>query len=320
MTISTRLTELLGIEHPVILAPMAAVSGGALAAAVSQAGGLGLIGGGYGDPDWIDAQYAAAGNARIGAGFITWSLAQRPDALDRVLRRSPVAVMLSFGDPTPFATTVRNAGAKLICQVQTIEDARVAAAAGADVIVAQGTEAGGHGGTRTTMSLVPPVVDAVAPIPVAAAGGIADGRGLAAALSLGAAGALLGTRFYATVEALGHPAAKSRLVASGGADTVRTSVFDVVRELAWPGQWTGRALRNAFVRRWAGREDELRADLQGAIGAFREAVRTDNFDEAAIMAGEGLDLIGAIEPAAAVLDRLVMDAEDTLRRTAATCR
>src|SRR5438309_826935 len=172
MPIRNRLTKLLDIEHPVLLAPMDLVSGGRLAAAVSHAGGLGLIGGGYGDGDWIDREWGSAGNARVGCGFITWSLAKRPEVLDRVLAHQPAAIMLSFGDPGPFAAAIRAAGARLICQVQTVAQAREAACAGADVIVAQGTEAGGHGQSEPLFTLLPQVVDACPDIPVVAAGGI----------------------------------------------------------------------------------------------------------------------------------------------------
>ena len=180
MAIQNRLTQMLGIEHPVLLAPMDIVSGGRLAAAVSQAGGLGLLGGGYGDGDWIDQEWERAGNARIGCGFITWSLANRPHVLERALARRPAAIMLSFGDPRPFAPTIRNAGPRLICQVQTVSQAREAAEAGADVIVAQGTEAGGHDMSEPLFTLLPQVIDACPGALVVAAGGIADGRGMAA--------------------------------------------------------------------------------------------------------------------------------------------
>jgi nitronate monooxygenase len=195
--IVTPLTVALGLRHPVVLAPMAGVSGGALAAAVSRAGGLGLIGGGYGDRDWLEREFAAAGDARVGTGFILWALERQPDLLDLALDRDPAAVFLSFGDFGRFAGRVRRAGIPLILQVQTLAQARAALDAGADILVAQGTEAGGHGGARATLPLVPAVVDIAGEVPVLAAGGIADGRGLAAALMLGAAGALCGTAFYA---------------------------------------------------------------------------------------------------------------------------
>src|SRR3982751_4360040 len=197
--IETALTRLLQIEHPILLAPMGSAAGGRLAAAVTNAGGLGLVGSGYANADTVRRELTEAGNARVGVGFITWALEKNPAALDVALDARPAAVMLSFGDPAPFAARIRQAGCTLICQVQTLAQAREAAAAGADIVIAQGRDAGGHSGTtRGTMGLVPAVVDAVAPIPVVAAGGIADGRGLAAALALGAAGVLMGTRFTAS--------------------------------------------------------------------------------------------------------------------------
>ena len=245
MSIETPLTQLLNIEHPVMLAPMGGVAGGALAGAVGHAGGFGVIGAGYADPslgfgdDWLEAQFAAAGNARIGIGFITWSLARRPRALDVALSHEPRAVFLSFGDARRFAGPVKAAGVKLILQVQSVAGAREAAALGADLIVAQGGESGGHGHVRATLPLVSAVVDAVAPVPVVAAGGIADGRGLAAALMLGACGALIGTGFYAASEALAHPTAKARLVAAAGDRTRRGR--SVARRAGSPGQPTGRS-------------------------------------------------------------------------------
>src|SRR5215469_14779208 len=193
MTIGNRLTRTLGIKHPILLAPMDVVSGGRLAAAVSNAGGLGLLGGGYGDRDWIGRERARAGNARIGCGFITWSLAKHPELLAGVLAHRPAAVMLSFGDPRPFAPAIRAAGARLICQVQTVSQAREATEAGADIIVAQGTEAGGHGMAEPLFTLLPQVVEVCPGTLIVAAGGIADGRGMAAALMLGAQGVLMGT-------------------------------------------------------------------------------------------------------------------------------
>lgn len=314
--IRTAFTEMFGLSCPVALGPMAAVSGGRLAAEVSSAGGLGLVGGGYGDLQWLEAQLAiAAAQARgpWGAGLITWSL--REEALSLVLDYRPAAVMLAFGDPVPHAPAVRSAGAKLICQVHDVGQARRAAGAGADVIVAQGTEAGGHGADRSTLPLVPAVADAVAPVPVLAAGGIADGRGLAAALMLGAAGVLIGTRFCATPEALGHEYVKRALTEAAGGDTCRTRLFDVVRGLEWPEPYTGRAVRNAFTARWQGREAELRAD-RAEHDRFRAAVREGDTTTAVVWAGEGADLVNSIEPAGEIVARIAADAEQILRGTA----
>ena len=159
---------------------MGFVTGGKLAAAVTAAGGLGLIGGGYGDTEWLEREFAAAGNTRVGCGFITWSLAKQPHLLTQTLAHAPAAVMLSFGALEPFATAVKQSGARLVCQVQTMTHARAAVASGADIIVAQGSEAGGHGQSRTTFTLVPEIADYLyktAPGTVlVAAGGVADGR------------------------------------------------------------------------------------------------------------------------------------------------
>jgi nitronate monooxygenase len=261
MALRTRLSKLLDLEHPIISAPMAFAAGGQLAAAVTAAGGLGLIGGGYGDAEWLEKEFAAAGNARIGCGFITWSLANRPKLLDLVLSRAPAAVMLSFGSPLPFAAAIKRSGARLICQVQCMQHAREAVDAGADIIVAQGAEAGGHGRSRATLTLVPEVADYLAKAAPAtvlvAAGGIADGRGLAAALMLGADGALIGSRFWASSEAQVNPAFQARAVAVDGDATIRTTVVDLARKLAWPPQFTARVVKNRFVEDWHGRESEL---------------------------------------------------------------
>jgi nitronate monooxygenase len=319
MRLQTPLTRMLGIKHPVVLAAMDVVSDGRLTAAVSAAGGLGLLGGGYGDEAWLRAemdareQYAsAAGSAttqRWGVGFITWSLAKQPQLLDLVLARRPDAIWLSFGDPAPFADKVKRAGAKLLCQVQTVAMARDAVAKGADVIVAQGGEAGGHGITRGTLALVPAVVDAVGDgVPVVAAGGIADGRGLAAALMLGAAGVCVGTRFYATEEAGGAEAAKGRILAASGDDTLRSIVFDLSRDNVWPAPFTGRCLRNAHAERWFGRELELVRDKATEVPKYLAARRQGDFDTAAVIAGEAVDLIHDLPSAGAVVERTVAEA------------
>jgi nitronate monooxygenase len=311
--IVTALTQMFGLQHPIVLAPMGGVSGGHLAATVSNAGGLGLVGGGYGDPAWLRTELSRVKEGTRqpwGVGLITWSVDR--SVVELVLAYQPHAVMLSFGDPRPHGSAVKAAGCRLICQVQSLEDARMAQEAGADIIVGQGTEAGGHGGGRATMPFVPAVVDAVAPTPVLAAGGIADGRGLAAALVLGAHGALIGTRFYASVEALGPDRAKQRIVAARGNETLRTRVFDIVRGYAWPPAYTGRALRNRFVERCDGRESDLALALETERAAYQAAASEGDYDTAVMWAGEAVDLIKSVEGAAALVARISAEAEAQL--------
>ena len=314
----TALTRRLAIRHPVLLAPMGAISGGRLAAAVTRAGGLGFVGPGYHDLEWIDRELDAAQGERVGVGFITWHLTRDPQRLTRTLARRPAAVMLSFGDAAPFVDEIRRSGALLFIQVQTLGAAREALALGVDVLVAQGTEAGGHGAERALFPLLPAVVDIAGTVPVVAAGGVSDGRGLAAALTLGAAGALLGTRFYAAKESLAHPRARARLIAASGDDTLRTRVFDIVRNLDWPAPFTGRAVQNGFTRTWHGRESELaKASAEGSRYAAANA--GGDYDTAVLWAGEGADFVTEVEPAAQIVERIVAEAGDAIARVAA-CR
>ena len=319
MGLTTRLTELFGIEQPVVLAPMALVSGGRLAAAVTQAGGLGLIGGGYADAEWLQTQIDRADGARVGYGFITWSLARNPGVLDKALEQRPAAVMLSFGELRPFADRIHAAGVPLLAQVQTLDQAGQALDAEAEVIVAQGGEAGGHGmSVRSTFTLVPEIVDFVADRSpgtlVAAAGGVSDGRGLAAALALGADGAVVGTRFWATPEALVSPRAQQRAVAAVGDDTVRTRVYDLVRRLDWPAGYNARALGNAFLDTWHGNETELSARLPETIATYEKAVTAQDFDTAAILVGEAVGRIREVRPAADIVADMVSEAAHILNR------
>ncbi len=318
--IETALTRLLGIEHPILLAPMGSAAGGKLAAAVTHAGGLGLVGSGYASSAAIRAELAEAGNARVGIGFILWALDRNPAALDVALEARPAAVMLSFGDPRPYAGRIKAAGCKIICQVQTLAQAREAAQAGADIVIAQGRDAGGHSGTtRGTIGLVPAVVDAIAPIPVVAAGGIADGRGLAAALALGAAGISMGTRFTASRESLWDPQMKAAALAAGGDQTEQTRVFDIVRGAAWPAIYPGRALRNEFSAEWRGREDELAAGQADQEKAYL-ATAPDDFSKRVVWTGESVDLVNDIPSAAEIIERIVAQAADTLGQTARLVR
>ena len=315
MKLTTAVTEMLGIDHPIVCAPMATVTGGALAAAVSNAGGLGLIGGGYCSPDWIAREWQNAGNTPVGVGFITWALESAhlstPSLLQESLAHSPKAVMLSFGDPALFAAEIKASGALLICQVQSVADARAAVAAGADIIVAQGTEAGGHGHTRSTFPLVPAVVDAV-DVPVLAAGGIADGRGLAAALLLGAEGVLVGSRFAVSQESLFHANTKQKGIEGSGDDTLRSSVYDVARGIQWPEPWNIRTLRNPYLDKWHADQAGLAARGELERKRFLDAAIDGEMEVAGAVLGEGVDLIHDAPPAATILERMVTDAADRL--------
>ena len=241
-------------------------------------------------------------------------MAQDPALLDLALAHKPAAMMLSFADPGPFAARVHAAGVPLLCQVHTIEHARRALDAGADVLVAQGTEAGGHGlNARSTFAFVPAVANLLSRAAPAtllvAAGGVADGRGLAAALTLGADGVLMGTRFWATKEALIHPAAKHKILPADGDETIRTRVYDIVRNKRWPTGYTGRLMRNEFIGSWHGREEQLEREQPERLAAFEAAHEAGDYDVANVTVGEAIGLIDDLPAAADLVERIAHEAE-----------
>ncbi|KNX40523.1 Nitronate monooxygenase [Roseovarius tolerans] len=313
----TRLTDAFDLTHPIVSAPMAFAAHGRLAAAVSHAGGLGLIGGGYGNAEWLDGAFAEAGNARVGCGFITWKMAENAEVLDQVLARNPAALCLSFGDPAPFAPRIAEAGVPLMAQVQTLRDAQRAADCGARVIVAQGSEAGGHGERRGTITLVPEVADWLAghapEVLLLAAGGIADGRGLAAALMLGADGVLIGSRLWASEEAQVSEAMTDAAIAATGDQTLRSTVMDAARGLRWPDRYTARVLRNPITDRWHGDPDALRAD-QAAQADWATGWTEGDPSRANTFVGEATGLIHDRPPVAEIIAAMVRQAEALLRR------
>ena len=316
-TLATRLTHAFNLRHPVVSAPMAFAGGGALAAAVSRAGGLGLIGGGSGDPSWLEEQFGAAAGERVGVGFITWSLRKSPSMLTDVLRHHPAAVMLSFGDPRPFVDDIRAAGAKLICQCQDLGHVMDAVDVGADVVVAQGAEAGGHGALRGALTFVPEVADYLAEHApgtlLLAAGGIGDGRGLAASLVLGADGVLVGTRLWASSEALVREGHHRAILETDGDGTIRTTVADIARQIQWPRGFTARIRRNAFTDRWHGHEDELEHNVGTEGPRYRQAFVEGDPENTGVWFGEAAGLIHAIEPAGLIVERMSSDAARCLR-------
>ena len=321
MAIKTRLTDFFGLEHPIVLAPMDPASGGELASAVSAAGALGMLGGGYANRAWFEEQSAKVSRPDVGCGFITWALANDPCLLDLALERHSKAIMLSFSDPAPYAPKVKQAGVPLICQVQTLEHAKRAIDVGADVVIAQGTEAGGHGLTvRSTMPFVPAVADLIAQraphVLLLAAGGIADGRGVAAALMLGADGALMGTRFWATQESVIHRNAKERVVTATGDETIRTRVYDIVRKKAWPAEYTGRLMKNGFIETWHGRESELGNLREAELQRVEKAYASGDYDTANVTVGESIGLINDVPTAGELVKRISAEASACLSRYA----
>jgi nitronate monooxygenase len=315
MSLHTRFTERFGVEHPIVSAPMDVVSTAELATAVSRAGGLGLIGGGYGDREWVGRELAAAAGTRVGCGFITWNI--DAGAVDLALLHSPAVVFLSFGDAGPYVEQVHRAGVPLICQVHDLAGVEEALRIGADGICVQGGEAGGHGtGTRSTFTLVPEAADLIAErrpdVLLLAAGGVADGRGVAAALALGADAVLVGTRFWATSQAAVSRAAHERALATTGDATRRTHVYDIVRGKDWPPVYTGRVLANDFVTRWHGHEAELAEHLDAARAEFTRAVAADDLDHANMIVGEAVGQVHAIEDAGEVVRTMAADAESIL--------
>jgi len=283
---------------------------------------LGLIGGGYGDPAWLEEQFAAARGQRVGVGFIAWSLRKSPSVLSDILKYRPAAVMLSFGNPRPFIDDIRGVGASLICQCQDMDHVMDAVDAGADIIVAQGGEAGGHGALRGTLSFVPEVSDFLTrespDTLLLAAGGIADGRGLAAALMLGADGVLLGTRLWASSEALVKPGHHQAIVEANGDGTLRTHVADIARQIPWPRGFSARIARNAFTDQWHGHEDALEKNISVEGPKYRQAFAEGDPDHTGVWFGEAAGLIDEIESAADIIEKMASDAALQIKRLGET--
>jgi len=319
--IRTPLTRWFDLDTPVLGAPMAGVAGGELATAVSRAGGLGMIGVGGATPaDWVleQARLPQEADASFGIGLMAWVLTDRPELLAATIAAAPVLVSVSFGDPEPFVGPLHDAGIAVAAQVNTLADLERATEAGVDVLVAQGTEAGGHTGRRATLPLLQEVL-AATDRPVVAAGGIATGAGMAAVLVAGAAGVWIGTPLLACPETLSSAAARDRVRAADGDGTVLTRAFDVAQGLAWPERWAGRALANDFTRTWHGREDELRADATAAE-LVRAARRDDDLDHAPLYAGEAVGLVTGERSATDVVRALSAEAEAVIGRAARLLR
>ncbi len=311
--IKTRFTERFSINHPIMSAPMDKISSGKLAAAVSNSGGLGIIGGGYGETNWIEQAFAELDDpSRVGIGFITWSVSTRPELLDLTLAYKPAALMVSFGDGESIVRRAKLAGVPTIWQVQKLKQAKQALSAGVDVIVVQGQEAGGHGMDRGLTALLPAVRDISGPDQIIiAAGGIADGRGLASVLLSGADGVMMGTRFWASKEAKGSSIAKNKLIHADGDNTVRSNIFDMARGYNWPPAFTGRVLENEFSSRWKSETGELNQDLEAKIAEYQNS-EEDDYSIRALIAGEAVDLIKSVDSAEKIIGDTVEEAAQIL--------
>ena len=320
--IVTRLCSLLDIDFPIINAPMTGTATAELATAVSKAGAFGMIGAALNpDPSWLKEQIQAVREKTdkpFGVGFISSATGMEKN-VEAALDAKVAAISHSFADPTPFIEQAQGSGVKVFTQVQTMADAKKAVIAGADVIVAQGNEAGGHTSYLGTLSFVRAVVKIAGDIPVVAAGGIADGPGLASTLMLGAEGAWIGTRFVASLEWAGSEWLKGQVVLADADDTLLTKVYDLVSDAPFPVDTVGdRVIRNSFTDAWHGREQEMMAHQSELKEDVAAASAAGDATTAPIRAGTASGLINSIEPASYILREIVSRAEDILKNRTQT--
>ena len=317
--IVTSVCKMLGIQHPVFLGPMAGGTNPELVAAVSNAGGLGAMGCARLAPNVV-TQLAADIRQRTDRPFAMNLLLFEADdaAIDAVMTARPSVFSTAWAKPTqalnPLFDRAHEGGAKVMHMVSTLQEAMRAVEDGADIIVAQGTEGGGHVGVMSTLVLVPQVVRAVAPVPVIAAGGFADGAGLAAALALGAQGVLMGTRFLATPEGPWPAGFKDAVVRSNGHDTLLSEIPDVITGRVWPGAYA-RVIRNRMMEMWLGRMGDLRYKQRDALAQTLAARETGDADMGTVYSGQTAGLVSAIEPSAHIVQRVVEEAEEIIRDT-----
>ncbi len=315
----TYLTTSWRLRYPIIGAPMAYVGRGRLARAISEAGGLGMIGVGSTETVEFLAREAAIARGtdqmRFGIGMHAWAIERRPDLLQAAIEAHPFLISISFGSPAPYVERLHQHGILLATQVNTRDEAIQVAQAGVDLIVAQGTEAGGHiTGQVSTLPLLQAVLDAVE-IPVLAAGGIASPRGVAAALAAGAEGVWVGTCLLASPECENTEQARARIVQAQETDTIVTRAFDVAQGLAWPPRYPGRALRNRFTDQWHSHIDAL-SQSNEARQQLTEAVTSKNYDFAYIYAGEAVGLVTQQQSAGEIIQHLGDGTERLLHQRA----
>lgn len=307
--IKTEVCRLLGTDYPIIQGGMAWVSDAFLAAAVSEAGGLGIIGAGRAPTDWVREQIKKAKSLTAKPfGVNVMLLSPYADEVIRLVAEERVAVVTTgAGNPGKYVPMLQEAGTRVIPVVPSVALAKRLEQTGVDAIIAEGMESGGHVGELTTMVLVPQVVDAVT-VPVIAAGGIGDGRGLAAVLALGAQGVQMGTRFVCAAECTVHPRIKERIIKARDRDTVVT------------GRSTGhpvRCIRNKLTRQFEELEGRCvdPAELEKlGVGKLRAAMVDGDIDHGSVMAGQISGMVNGIKPAADIISEISAEAEEVLRR------
>jgi NAD(P)H-dependent flavin oxidoreductase YrpB (nitropropane dioxygenase family) len=316
--IHTRICDLLGVRHPIVLGGMGTATTAPLVAAVSNAGAFGTLGTSAFNAATLESEIAAIHERTDKPFGINHLLFQVQEEMFAVtLRAKPAVAAFAWArkdqELRTYFQRAHDAGSKVMYMAGEVPEALRAAEAGADVLVAQGTEAGGHVAWMASLPLLPMMVKALAPLPVLCAGGIADGHGLAAALALGGEGVLLGTRFMATPEAPIHAKYKEAIIKSDGHDTVLTEIPDLASQRVWPGAMS-RAQRNRFIERWAGREWALRQNASEVGKQITAARAAGDVDNAPLSFGQDAGLIDSIRPVREVVDAIVGDAEAIIRR------
>jgi nitronate monooxygenase len=307
--LSTSWSRDFGLRVPILNAPMGGVAGGRLAAAVTAAGGLGMVGmGSDGSRELLKTQLRHV-RGRFGIGLVDWVMRSQAGLLEDALAARPALLSVSFGTDWSWVENARDAGIPTVTQVYDAIGARRAVDAGVDVLVARGSEGGGHGEVKLgTLPVLDAVLDAVA-VPVLAGGGIASPRSLAAVLAAGASGAWVGTRLAACPEALTGDSSRRALIAASATDTAVTRAFDVARGLPWPARFPSRVLANDFVARWTGREDALDPTACDELAA---ATAADDRSIAPVDAGQGVGMIGGDAPVGEVIERMCAGAKRLL--------
>lgn len=323
MNLETRLATLFKIKYPIMSAPMSMHSGAELAVAVTKAGGVGMFGAiGAGGEVWLKDQLDQArsllADQPFGIGFITFMMDSFPGLFDIAVQEKVPVMAFSFTDPASFIDRAKNAGSIVVCQVRTMDQAREAVAAGTDILVAQGNEAGGHTGQTNMMPFLQRVLDTYPDIPILAAGGIGSGRNLAAVLAAGADGAWIGTPLLATPECIEvSDEYKARLIAAIADDTIYTPLFDIANHQAfgrtpWPEGIAARVLRNQFVKDWQNKMDQVTSTNESLMAQYRDGVENKNLDVSVVYAGESVDSVTRIRPAATVIQDICEDARARL--------